>query len=122
VARGFRLQVGGPAHTLRVISNRDILDLDVVAQKEETITVPAGQIACFRIGITTKPVNAHAKESDDFETPFGLHGKVELYVDKETMQLVLVRGKVAIAADFDVEVALTSRSVERLPNAGATSR
>jgi hypothetical protein len=91
-------------------------DIEFKAVKEETLSVPAGEIRCLKIAMTTKPANEYTrKHAGDFEGPFGLHGQINLYVDKETKQPVLVRGKVDAGTTFEVEVALSDRKVEHFP-------
>lgn len=121
LSRAFHVEVGGPVHSMRVVNARDIWDVQIHAEKEETVRVPAGRIRCIRIRLKQVPVNEHAQR-DEFEGPFGLHGDIVLYADKETKQAVLVRGRVKLGATFQVEVALRERSVELLPPAPRPAR
>lgn len=114
LARGFPIAVGGPTHSIRVVQNHFLWELTLHPVKEETVTVPAGTIRCLRIALTNTPLNDQAKRrAGTFEGPFGLHGGIRLYVDKDTKQPVLIRGKVKLGSTFDVEVVLTQRTVER---------
>jgi hypothetical protein len=107
--------VGAGGGTLRLVNKRDIQDLAVKGVKEVPVEVPAGTIDCIQLKLKTKPVNEYAREhADEFEGPFGLYGDVELYVEKDTRQVVLVRGQVKLGAVFDIEVALASREAEYL--------
>jgi hypothetical protein len=118
LARGFDASVGGKGGSIRVVSKRDMWDIQFRGKEEDTIEVPAGKIRCTRLALTTKPANAYSrKHSDEFEGPFGLHGDIELYVDRETRQAVRVRGQVELGAVFDVEVLLKSRTVTPLKSA-----
>ena len=79
---------------------------------EETITVPAGKVACIKVTLTHKPINAHArKNASEFEGPFGLHGDIVLHLDKATLQPVRVTGRIELGpGTFDVQVDLKERS------------
>jgi len=123
LARGFPMTVGGPAHTIRVVSNRDVWDIEFSARKEETITVPAGALRCLEMAMTTRPANDHARRrADELEGPFGLRGDFDLYVDKETKQPVLFRGEIDIGTTFNAEVSLSARSIEYFPQIEAEPR
>ncbi len=113
LARGLDIELGGDPQILRVINNRDLYDIYFQADKEVPIEVPAGRIPCYRLGLKLVPRNEHAREhEEEFEGPFGLHGKIGLYVDKDTKQVVYVRGQVKLGATFDVEVKLLKRNLE----------
>jgi len=115
VARGMPIEVGGAPQTIRVLSKRDMFDVAFTAQKEGTLTLPIGKIPCYKMVLSATPANDHARKNEEFEGFFGLHGNVQLYIDKQTHHMLLVRGKVTLGATFDVEVVLSERSVERLP-------
>jgi len=115
VMRRAPARVGGPKQMVRILDKRDIFDVSFTATAEAEITVPAGKFACLRLVPETVPVNEHAKTTTEFEGFFGLHGDVEVFADKETHQLVLVRGQVTLGATFDVEVALVEKAMEYLP-------
>lgn len=118
ILRGAAARVGGPKQTVRILDKRDIFDVSFKAVAEAEITVPAGTFQCLRLVPETVPVNEHAKTTTEFEGFFGLHGDVEVYADKQTHQLVFVRGQVTLGATFDVEVALLERAMEYLPEKG----
>jgi len=117
LARRFDLKPGGPSASLRVLTDHELFAVTLSAEKEETVTVPAGQIPCLKIGFRAEVIQERPDQEADFDGFFGLGGQVELYVDKATRQLVLVHGKVKLGATFDVEVALTRRTVTRVPGA-----
>lgn len=115
ILRGAAVSVGGPKQSVRVLDKRDIFDVGFAAVGEAEITVPAGKFACFRLVPETTPVNEHAKKTTEFEGFFGLHGNVEVYAEKRTRRLVLVRGQVTLGATFDVEATLVEQAAEYLP-------
>lgn len=114
LARGFDITPGGPPGILRVISGRNMWDIHFGAEKEETITVPVGKLPCYKIDLKLKPANKYSKKhADEFDGPFGLTGKIHLYIDKLTRQAVLIKGKVDIdITTFDIQVYLTERSAD----------
>lgn len=114
IPRGFDVVPGGPGRSFRVASNRAEFDVEVKAEREETVTVPAGQIACYKVAISSTPANEEAKKDPEASDFFGLHGTTDLFVDKVTRQLVLVRAKIQLVISFDVEIVLVSRATEYL--------
>ena len=112
LARALDLQPGGPTRTIRVATTSELLDVDIRAVGEETITVPAGIFPCLKIALDSRTVGAADADDADSEGFFGLQGSAELFVDRQSHHLVLIRGKVKLGANFDVEVALQSRKVE----------
>lgn len=117
LARGLGVKPGGEAQVLRVISNRNMWDIYFSVEKEETVAVPAGQIPCYKLKLKFNPINRYSKKHG-FEGPFGLHGDIGLYVDKQTRQVILVKGKVQLGRTFEVQVLLTERKVEYFDAAG----
>ena len=116
LSRGLPIRVGGPVQTVRVISNRDMFDIEITPVAEETVTVPAGKIDCIKVTLANKPANAYSRgNASDFEGPFGLHGDVVLYLDKATLQPVRVTGKVKLGATFDVQIDLKERGSGEAP-------
>ena len=111
--RGWGLAPGGPAHSLRVVFKRDLWDVSIRGEKECVIEVPAGKIPCYKIGIEATPVSEQSRRhAEGFQGPFGLKGKIDLYADKETKQLVLVRGEIEFGVTFEVDIMLTKRTAE----------
>ena len=83
---------------IRVVSKRDMWDIRFRGKKRDTITVPAGKIACTQLSLKTAPANDYSKKkSDEFEGPFGLSGDIGLYLDKETGQAIRVDGQIELA-------------------------
>ena len=115
LARGLPVEVGASSPPIRVVSNRNMWDVAIKAERDETLTVPAGTFDCVRITLDTQPANDYARaHEDEVEGPFGLHGNVVLHADKATGQIVRVRGKVKLGATFDVQVRLTQRTADYL--------
>jgi len=113
--RGVGLEPGGPSHTLRVVFKKDLWDVSIRAEEETVVVTPLGKIPCYRISLKPTPVSEHAKkDTEDSEGPFGLSGDVEFYADKETKQLVQVRGQIEFGVLFEVVIMLTGRTVEKL--------
>jgi hypothetical protein len=118
LARGLDIELNGGPQILRVLNNRDLYDIYFQADKEVPIEVPAGRIPCYRLNLKVVPRNEHAREhEEEFEGPFGLHGQIDLYVDKDTKQVVYVKGQVKLGATFDVEIKLLKRNVQTAASA-----
>jgi hypothetical protein len=116
LARGLPVAIGRQAGPIRMITKRDIWEIRVRGRKAVTLEAGNERIRCIQLAFQTAPANPHArKNADEFEGPFGLQGDMDLYIAEDTLQVVKVEGKVKLDDySIDVEVLLTSRSLEEL--------
>lgn len=99
----------GASFTIPLIQKHDRWNVTITSHEEETIKVPAGTFKCVKITIQPSNVGDNPDEKPRFEGLFGLHGSIDIWVEKEFRLPVRVLGTIPFAfLDIHCEACLKS--------------
>ncbi|MCZ6688046.1 MAG: DUF3108 domain-containing protein [Planctomycetota bacterium] len=107
---GRRSELSLQKRSLRVVTLVDdrLWEITIRVQDGGEVEVPAGIFDCLLLHLDPKILNPKPwKKDEKFEGPFGLQGDIRVWLDKEKLRPIKVRGRVPLGLIMDAEVRLT---------------
>lgn len=96
-----------------VLQDRSQQELEFAAVEEKTLNLPAGTFEALRLDFVPKATEASEDTGEKFEGPFGLKGKIDLWVHKKTKIPLVVEGTLPFGP-LDVTISVRLKSVAGL--------
>lgn len=115
VARGLQFEVGGPGHTIAVVSDKELWIVEVRALKSEVLKVKAGEFDSLCLALEPKPAPGTDAKAR-FEGLFGLQGSLRIWIEKTSGRPILIEGDLPFAfLDFKARIELMK--IQVIPSA-----